>query len=568
MQQKKIDDDVSKELILKKHINLINCSKANLSLRSQKIYDSLLVSAVDALAAGHTGEWFTIDSAQLREIMKIKKIRESEITESLQSLNSTPYVSVRIREDIEEWSGSNLVSEWSFKKRRSTTDLIEAKFKLPDMIRDSIARPQIYANLNLGVMNNYKSKYAYALHPFLKANFFDYNFSKIITLKEMRMILGIPTDAFAGRNDNLINTCLKKPLKEIQEKNSDLHDIEYRIIRKGRRIKGIEFGKERRDVIIPSSIIGFDQLIHKFKFKDSAIKALLEKYSDERIYAVLQYTYKQYLKRKDTPAAIQDLKAYSIQLLTRDADVDSTSIETNDKEVKELKKIRTQLNKHDLEVIQELMVEHSELLSRKVEDYLASLTEPEKEQLLKSLDSEQQESLFDLDWDAADGFSNPIAKSYIVDKVKQDYIEQDIVDFANYVFNKTGRRVLSNSAGKYIFEEESIVDKEPGFTGEFLEEYLEKFKMATAKLFIQTTIAEKYIQELQEDTSKGDENELCKLLIQGTLFSFTLKDLLEAKHITIEEKNKKLTFQSNSQPFFDLDSLIPQTPIDALSVLM
>jgi hypothetical protein len=227
------------------------------------------------------------------------------------------------------------------------------------------------------------------------------------------------------------------------------------------------------------------------------------------------------------------------------------------------------LKKHDLEVIQELLVEHEDLLGRKVEEYLSSLTQPEKEQLFNSLNSEGN-SLFEMDWDVDEGFSNPIARSQIITKVKQDYIEQDIADFTNYVFNKTGRR-LQTIDGKYFFEEEVEKERTPGFSPQFLKEYLHNFKLSTARFFMQTTMAEKYIQDLTKkipEGAKDKDSELCNLLVEDTLFSFTLNDLLESKHITSKEQNDKIVLYNNNEIFFDLDSLVPKTPLEALSVLM
>ena len=123
-----------KSMLLKKHINLINCSQSQLSLRTQKIYNALLFCATSQMKynpetqkedhSTASQKWFSIDSTQLKELIGVMDIRKNQIKDGLSKLSQAAYVAVSIREDLgkemEEWSGSNLVSEWRFLKNTHT----------------------------------------------------------------------------------------------------------------------------------------------------------------------------------------------------------------------------------------------------------------------------------------------------------------------------------------------------------------------------------------------------------------------------------------------------------------
>ena len=85
-----------KAIVLKKHINLINCSQAQLNLRSQKIYNALLFSAIDQMKYNpvtqqedkSTAEraWFKVDTKELQFLTGVERVKRQHIADEFKKL--------------------------------------------------------------------------------------------------------------------------------------------------------------------------------------------------------------------------------------------------------------------------------------------------------------------------------------------------------------------------------------------------------------------------------------------------------------------------------------------------
>lgn len=598
---KKPSFTTNRSVLLKKHINLINCSQSQLSLRSQKIYNALLFCATSQMKynpetqtedpSTASQEWFTVDSSELKELIGVVDIRKTQIGDHLQKLSSASYVAVSIREDLgkemEEWSGSNLVSEWRFLKNKYTNDIINVEFKLPDLIRKNIVYPKIYGNLDLTILNKYKSRYSYSLDPFLRVNFLNYNFSRVISLEDYRMVIGVPEEAFDGRNDNLLNKALKTPLKEVKSKNPEMKDIIYKIVKKGRSIIGIEFSKLRTSTEVKSSVVeGLSELIHKFNYQDQVITKLRTEYGDEKLYTALQYTYQAYLKRKSSSKPIDDLKSYAYTLLSNDFDNDSTLMEQESQIKKDLKKIEAEASKSDRDLLTSLTHEHQSIIKVHVFDLLRSLTTPERDELLTAASKVNGDALFDFSWDEVNGFSNQIAESNFVAYVAEHQLDKDVTDFGNYVFNRTGRPIKAFGPGniyKFISKEKVVTPKktkaEEVSWQRDIDTFIKDYKLRVAKILslsdsMRDTLLDKYlIQVDKEDTVQASElliEHLCKVKLK----KLGLKEIcalnkakaeLTENAFNIKQKNEQA---EGANALVLLHSFMPKNEVEIMSLIV
>ena len=557
-------------LILKKHINLINCSIVTLSKRSQKIYNALLYCAAAQMEFNfETGkeddstaktDYFKINTNQLKELMEITKIRKSEIEDALDKLISTKYIAVKIRDDVEEWSGSNLVSEYKYTKNKHTTDLIEVNFKLPDLIRENQVRPERFAQVDLALANKLDGGYAYSLYPFLKANFWDHNFSRIILIDEYRSVIGIADDKFIGRNNNLVSRAVVKPLKEIKEKIPDMADIQYEVVKKGRNIIGIKFFRQpkKKLKIFKSDLKGLNDLIYKFNFDQKVIKDLVKEHGEDRVFSCLQYTYTQYVKRKNTADPIKDLKAYSIKIIVNDYDISPTDFENKDEAEKKISKIQAQQRDDDDILIAALLKEHQLLINEMGNDFLKSLSSDERNLLFKEV-NDSHEGLFSFNWnDDIDDLMDSYGKSILFAYVTNNCLDSNDTMFIYYAQNRTGRLVKDLGTGQYAFADDidddavktttkNVVfdmpkakdDAKRTFDLE-LTRFVKSFKVDSAKFFLASKMGKLLSSQFETqipNNCQDPDSQLIELVCESEYLDFTVDDILKHNGVKLEDES-------------------------------
>jgi hypothetical protein len=587
---------VNPKLMLKKHINLINISQAGMKYQDAKIFDALLLVATKHRDSnGEIPEgWIDINSSDLRVYAGMNQVRRKTIDSALKRMNQVAIESVRVREDlgdnIEEVEGSNLITEYKFLKNVNTNDILQIKVKLPELIRTAQAFPKVYANLNLEENSKYRSGYAYFLDPFLRVNFNKYNFSKVIALEDYRKIVGVPDNKLT-RNDNLIKIALERPLKEIFERHTEMRNFVYQTIKKGKAITGIEFTRKAlKDIEINTTIKGYKELLHKFNYTDKQIDELRASFSDERIYAVLQYSYKMYMKKKETAEPIKDLKVYAWSCLQKGIELSQSNFELEDEELKEIKRIEDSIDDDDHKLLEDLSNEHNQIMDTMTKGYFENLSNKEKELLVNELRKAHEReddspSFFDIVWEPLNGFQDQhnysLLYSFIID---QGFIDEDVINFPNYVYNKTGRRI-SKMNSRYFFDnkdafkvqkENKALSKNDKFVllETDLVEFLMAYKKEVSKLILNSKMGDLYRSQYTK-TKEGLSTEeiIDKLALDEDTLTISLEDVLKHHNLKLSKTPEVVLTQNNNNiatgkdVLAELYSLLPKKFENIFSLL-
>lgn len=592
-------ENINYEVTLKKHINLINCSQSKLSLRESKIYNALLMIAYQnqimkpseqgsapatTLVKGSeiTPDWIVIDSTELKAYAGQSQIRKTDLEKSLRNIQKVSIEKVDIREnhgvEVEVLHGASLITEFEMVTNLKTNDLVRARFKLPELIRTAQVNPGIYASLDLPKVNTYRSRYAYHLDPFIRVNFNKHNFAKVIDIDDYRAVVGVPPNAFIGRNDNLFVKAAKLPLDEIKAKFPELRDLECTAIKKGRAIVGIEFSRKRakQQAKIASNILGYDELLHKFNFSQDQVATMRRKYEDERIYAVLQYSYKMYVNKKNTAGEIQDLKAYSLSCLNKNIDLSKSQLEEENQAEKEIAAIERDRRKCDYEKLLDLQKEHNGLVHQLGFEYFKSLLDSEKEMLIQKLMEKSENQLLAFSWDKENGFNDKHGEFELVCLViESGYLDKDDTDFANYVFNKTGRRIKNINQNSYMFVEEveEIIEQIGENFNELLETFLKDYRVEVAKLMLKSKNGAGFRKQVSAGKNYPDEKVIELLSSGDDILSFGLDEITSLHGLTLSHtpelilKKDGTILARGSSVLTELYALLPKELMSVSSLI-
>lgn len=250
---------------LKKHSSLIAISNKNISVPQRKLYNAILYLAGKQLHSDPDNVKFKI---RFTDIIKFSGYND---------FSNKMYLKDCIRELVDTSIEFNLLGKdkqhtWGIFTLISQAIIQEydeyITLEFPSMITENLSFPNIYALLNLSIVNSLSGKYSLPLYEFLT----DYKGIRHITLEisKLRTIIGVHEDDYK-RFSHFKSKVLTPGIAEINEK-TDL-TIDYILERSGRFYTHISFSiKEKYEKLSPVESSAFLLLKSKGMSQKTAAK--------------------------------------------------------------------------------------------------------------------------------------------------------------------------------------------------------------------------------------------------------------------------------------------------------
>ena len=353
----------------------------DLSKTQRKFYDGFLYYAKNALEKDINTRWFFTYLKNLKSLLdrdelgKDNKYLKNEI-KKMKNIN-VEYNILKKDKTIE--GITSLILELEIITDNNTGEVL-IKYNLPNMVREALLKDNkeaLFAQINLIVKKNLKHKYSLIIYDLIK----DYENVEIptINIEEFRKILGVENKYknFQDLKKRVIN-----PVINEINCNPDIDwTIEYKLIKRGPKYVAIKFTKKRKPSIKKLEqektkklengkidiILGLIPEQYRKSVKNF-LSSIINTYPIDYIEAQINYTnnknpenYVAYLKAaiKEDYANFQELKE-------------------KEKEKKEKEKELNELRKKVKE-----LEERKKTLTEEAEKEFESLTEEEKEKLIK-----------------------------------------------------------------------------------------------------------------------------------------------------------------------------------------
>lgn len=220
------------DAILKKHSAIIQM-RNDITANQRKLFNAILYIAGIQLIENPESVFFKARFSDIRKLSGLThETNYKYIKDALTALQKTNIEYNVLEKDKEvEWGIFALLAEVKIKKEDEFI-----YFAFPPTIQENIKRPNLYALLNMGIINGLKSKYTIALYELLQ------DYRKImklqLSIEELKALMGI------GDSQYKVFTMFKQKIldvavKEINTK-TDLR-VSYSFGMEGRKYTSIEF---------------------------------------------------------------------------------------------------------------------------------------------------------------------------------------------------------------------------------------------------------------------------------------------------------------------------------------
>lgn len=227
--------------LLKKHNAVIHI-EGNLNLIERKIYNVLLLNAMDSMLTERTHH---IPVAILCEMMGYDSNNWRHLKAALKNLQSTILEVNLLRNGRHFWEAMTLLSYASIENGICT-------YRYDEAIAHRLHRPEFYTNINLSVQNQFKTGHALALYENC-VRFRDTGSTGAWELDLFRLMLGVQNDRSYDDFKTLNHHCIKSAVREINEVSDITVEPFYQ--KEGRKVERVGFKVARQKQI---ALLGSD----------------------------------------------------------------------------------------------------------------------------------------------------------------------------------------------------------------------------------------------------------------------------------------------------------------------
>lgn len=212
---------------VKKNVGAIHIG-GKLSLLQRKCYNALLFNGYNSLLSQERHE---IKMRDLCELAGFDSNNYEVLKETLVSLAKTTVVwNLLDHDEVEEWGVSALLSEAVIRKGVCT-------YAYAPSLREKLYKPELYARINISVMNKFNGSYALALYE-NTVRFRGVGTTGWREVAIWRSVLGLEEGEYRQFKE-FNNKVLKPAIAEVNANSDILLEMGFR--REGRRITAIRF---------------------------------------------------------------------------------------------------------------------------------------------------------------------------------------------------------------------------------------------------------------------------------------------------------------------------------------
>jgi len=227
--------------LLKKHNAVIHI-EGNLSLIERKIYNVLLLNAMDSMLTERTHH---IPVRILCEMMGYESDNWVVLRTALKNLQSTILEVNLLRNGRHFWEAMSLLSYASIEKGICT-------YRYDEAIAHRLHRPEFYTNINLSVQNQFSSGQALTLYENC-VRFRDTGSTGAWEIDLFRLMMGNLNEPSYDDFKYLNHHCIKKAVREINEVSDITVEPFYQ--KEGRKVERVGFKVARQKQI---ALLGSD----------------------------------------------------------------------------------------------------------------------------------------------------------------------------------------------------------------------------------------------------------------------------------------------------------------------
>lgn len=365
----------NKNLELKKHVNAIHCSN-NLSLVQRKLFNALLFNAYPDLPYK---QQFEIKGKDLYQLIGYNSKDTAKLKEALIGL-----ITIAIEWNVIDCS-TGQEKKWKASSILASAELANGVciYEYSQVMKDLMYQPDIYGQINIDLISKFKSGYGLALYE------------NCIRYKGLAQTPWFPIDIFRklmGVFDGKYQVFkdFKKRVLDIgvNEVNaiSPLH-ITPEIERINQKVTRIRFKLEKNVTDSPILLddLSIDEelnqvLINTFGFSNQMIDETYAKYDNDYIREKVEIVTQ---SESFIAGKIRGLAGYLIEALKKDFKPSKSSKKIID-DKRKIAEAKEKAKKEKQKIVSE---RYKEYVNKKINNYLVSLTEIQKNDLMSEFEN-------------------------------------------------------------------------------------------------------------------------------------------------------------------------------------
>jgi len=261
---------MNKEINLKKHSAIIQINCKELTIIQRKLINAIIW----VIQKTQNKLIYEIGLSEIKKMCGIKATDNVNLKNLFQGLQDIKLEFNYLNKDKHQiWSGGSFLSWTEIDKKTS-----HIKFEMPEMLKEKIRYPSMYAPLNMVLIAGFKCSYTIILYELLR-DYLNAPKMPIIIIKDYRTLMGIKDHEYK-RFVDFRNYVIIPAVEELNER-SDL-TCRYELIKKpsSNKYESIQFFVSKKEVIefvteikqieIPAEI--------KIEIPEEILKEIPEKY--------------------------------------------------------------------------------------------------------------------------------------------------------------------------------------------------------------------------------------------------------------------------------------------------
>jgi hypothetical protein len=389
----------NKKLELKKHVNAIHCSN-NLSLIQRKLFNALLFNAYPDLPYK---QQFEIRGRDLYKLIGYNSKDTAKLKEALIGL-----ITIAIEWNVIDCS-TGQEKKWKASSILASAELSNGVciYEYSQVMKDLLYQPEIYGQINIELISKFKSGYGLALYE------------NCIRYKGPTQTPWFPIDIF--RKLMGVFNGKYQVFKDFKKRVLDVGVIEVNVVspirilpeieRVNQKVTRIRFKLEKNvdDSPIQLNRLSIDEeltqvLINTFSFSNQMIEKIYTKYDGDYIREKVEIITQ---SESFIAGKIRGLTGYLIEALRKDYKPSKSSKNIID----ERRKILETKEKEQKTKLEEQSDRYRQYANKKINTYLASLTDEQKNSLIVAFENFiQEQSIILKSWYRKYGLEHPATK--------------------------------------------------------------------------------------------------------------------------------------------------------------
>jgi len=374
--------------------------RVDITAEQRRLYNGLLWVARETIKKNKDERHYSINLAELKKLLnKSEQDKNNDYyKEKMEELMRKIAEYNILGKDKAMQGKFVLVSHIQFVEDKRTKEKV-VKFEIPEFVRERLVNPQdsLYANIDLVVIRGLTSKYAIILYELVK----DYKNVEIPTMEieEFKKFFGVDEIKSYERIERLKAKVLNKAVEELNNNENIDFTISYKLIRRGKRYTHIKFEskpkqkqkalEQKRDNMHLKVLIDAVPQEERDKKLENYLAKCLKSYDAKYLLHQIKYVAKQ--KPKNFPAYFKKAIEEDYANIEAMEEKEKAEKERIERIVKEKLEYLEKEKQHDIDVF--ISKEKSRIYS----DFMNTLNDSEKQDLLQKYKAKVKEMRPDLD---------------------------------------------------------------------------------------------------------------------------------------------------------------------------